>query len=94
EKLIDTLKVTELSDYDCLERDLALIKLKIPANRRGEIRDLVEIFRARIADVTERHMIVEISGNEDKIKAFVRLATPFGIAEMVRAGRIAIKRGD
>ena len=94
EKLIDTLKVTEMSEHDCIEHDLALIKLKIPANRRGEIRDLVEIFRARIADVGERHMIVEIAGSEDKIQAFVRLVTPFGIAEMVRAGRIAIKRGD
>ena len=94
EKLIDTLKVTELSDFDCIERDLALIKLKIPSNRRSEIRDLVEIFRARIADVSERHMIVEVAGSEDKIQAFVRLVTPFGITEMVRAGRIAIRRGD
>ena len=94
EKLIDTLKVSELSDHDCIEQDLALIKLKIPANRRSEIKDLVEIFRARIADVGERHMIVEIAGNEDKIQSFVRLVTPFGISEMVRAGRIAIKRGD
>lgn len=94
EKLIDTLKVSELSGADCVERDLALIKLKAPASRRGEIRNLTEIFRARIADVSERHMIVEVSGGEDKIEAFVGLAAPFGIVEMVRAGRIAIKRGD
>lgn len=94
EKLIDTLKVTELSDYDCIERDLALVKLKILPSRRGELRDLVEIFRARIVDVSERHMVVEVAGDEEKIQAFVRLATPFGIVEMVRAGRIAIKRGD
>ncbi|MDR1519289.1 MAG: acetolactate synthase small subunit [Planctomycetota bacterium] len=94
EKLVDTIKVSELAGSACLERDLALIKLKAPPNRRGEVRDLVDIFRARIADVTERHMTVEISGDEEKLQAFIRLAAPFGIAEMARAGRIAIKRGD
>ncbi|MDR2390125.1 MAG: acetolactate synthase small subunit [Planctomycetota bacterium] len=94
EKLIDTIKVTELSDYDCIERDLALIKLKVPSARRGEMRDLADIFRGRIADVTERHMTVEISGDEEKIQAFLRIAAPFGIIEMARAGRIAIRRGD
>jgi acetolactate synthase, small subunit len=94
EKLIDTLKVSELSDASFVERDLALIKVKIPAARRSEVMNLVEIFRARIADVSERHMIVEISGGEDKIQSFVKLAAPFGISEMVRAGRIAIKRGE
>jgi acetolactate synthase-1/3 small subunit len=94
EKLVDTIKVSELAGSACLERDLALIKLKAPPNRRGEVRDLADIFRARIADVTERHMTVEISGDEEKLQAFIRLAAPFGIAEMARAGRIAIKRGD
>ena len=94
EKLVDTLKVGELSESARIERDLALIKLRMPPARRGEMRDLADIFRARIADVTERHMTVEISGDEDKIEAFVRLAAPFGIVEMVRAGRVVIKRGD
>ncbi len=94
EKLIDTLKVSELTESPCVERDFALIKLKIPANKRGEVKELADIFRARIADVSERHMIVEISGSEEKIQNFVKLAAPFGISEMVRAGRIAIKRGE
>lgn len=94
EKLIDTLKVSELSETACVERDLALVKVKIPPNRRSEMADLAVIFRARIADVSERHMVVEISGDEEKIDAFIHLASPFGIVEMVRAGRIAIKRGD
>ncbi|MDR3077624.1 MAG: acetolactate synthase small subunit [Planctomycetota bacterium] len=94
EKLIDTHKVVELSQASCVERDLALVKVKVPAARRGEMRDLADIFRARIADVTDRHMIVEVSGSEDKIQAFLRLAAPFGVAEMARSGRIAIKRGD
>ena len=94
EKLVDTLKVTELSEADCVERDLALIKMKAPPPRRGEIKDLVELFRAGIADVSEKHMIVEITGSEDKIRAFIRLATPLGIVEVVRAGRVVMKRGD
>ncbi len=94
EKLIDTLKVTELSQDKCVERDLALIKLKVPAQRRAEVANLADLFRARIVDVGERHMIVEVVGDVDKIQAFIKLAAPFGIVEMVRAGRIAIKRGE
>ena len=94
EKLVDTLKVSELTESPCVERDFALIKLKIASGRRGEFKDLVEIFRAKIADISERHMIVELSGSEEKIQAFIKLAAPFGIVEMVRAGRIAIKRGE
>lgn len=93
EKLIDTLKVIELTDSDCIERDLALIKVKVPAAKRGEFNDLVQIFQARVVDIGERHMIVEVEGNEKKIDTFTKLVSPFGISEMVRAGRIAIKRG-
>ena len=93
EKLIDTLKVTELTDADCVERDLALIKVKVPAAKRSEFRDLVDIFNARIVDIGDKHMIVELAANERKIETFINLATPFGISEMVRAGRIALKRG-
>ncbi len=94
EKLIDTLKVSELSEAKRIERDLALIKVKAPPQRRAEVTNLADLFRARIVDVGERHMIVEVVGDEEKIQSFVRLAAPFGISEMVRAGRIAIKRGE
>ena len=94
EKLIDTLKVSELSEARCVERDLALVKMTVPQKRRAEVTNLVDLFHARIVDVSERHMIAEVVGNEEKIETFVKLAAPFGIAEMVRAGRIAIKRGE
>ncbi len=93
-KLIDTIKVTELSDSPCIESDLALVKIKAPTVRRGEVLDLINIFRARVSDVSEKHIIVELSGTEDKIQSFLKLAAPFGISEMVRAGRIAMKKGD
>ncbi len=94
EKLIDTLKVSELSELKRVERDLALIKMNVPPKRRAEATNLADLFRARIVDVSEKHMIVEVVGDEEKIETFVKLAAPFGIAEMVRAGRIAIKRGE
>ncbi len=93
EKLIDTLKVTELTDADCVERDLALVKVKVSPQKRAEFKALVDVFSARIVDVGEKHMIVELAAPEKAIAAFTALAAPFGILEMVRAGRIAIKRG-
>ena len=93
-KLIDTLKVTDLLDTPCVESDLALVKIKAAGPRRGEILDLANLFNARIADVSERTIIVEISGDEDKFASFLKLAAPYGIAEMVRAGRVVMKRGD
>lgn len=93
-KLIDTLKVTELSDSPCVEIDLALIKVKAQADRRGEILNLAAIFHAKIADVSDRHLIVEVTGDETRLDAFLKLLEPYGIVEMVRAGRIVMKRGD
>lgn len=94
EKLIDTLKVTELSQSRCIERDLALVKVKVLPQKRAEVSNLADLFHARVVDVGERHMIIEVVGDEEKIQTFVKLAAPFGISEMVRAGRIAIKRGE
>lgn len=93
-KLIDTLKVVELTDAPIVASDLALVKIKAPSARRGEVLDLANIFKARIADVSDKTMIVEISGSEEKIESFLRLATPFGIVEMMRAGRLAMKREE
>lgn len=93
-KLIDTLKVTELLDTPCVESDLALVKIKASSAKRGEVLDLANLFRARIADVSEKSIIVEVSGSEETLTSFIKLATPYGIAEMVRAGRVVMKRGD
>lgn len=94
DKLVDTYKVTDLSDTPAVERDLALVRLKLPPQRRGEVIELVEIFRGHIVDVTEKQMIVEVSGDEEKISAFLRVLKPFGISEMARTGRIALRRGE
>ena len=84
--------VQDFSGHDYVERDLMLIKVSTENGRRGEIRELVDIFRGRIVDVGANHVMIEISGRENKIEAFVERMREFGILEMVRTGRIAMLR--
>lgn len=71
-----------------------LIKVKTAAGERSEIKELCEIFRGRIVDVSSGHVMIEISGQERKIEAFIEAMRPFGILELVRTGRIALLRGS
>ncbi len=92
-KLIDTIKVKDLTDTPHVERELALIKVHTATPRaRDEVLRLVEIFRCRIVDVSPETYTVEITGTEDKVNAFIELVKPFGIKEMARTGKIAMKR--
>ena len=68
------------------------MKVNTANDRRAEIKELVEIFRGRIVDVSQTHVMVEISGQEGKLEAFIELMRPIGILEMVRTGRIALQR--
>jgi len=93
EKIVTVVRVDDVSSQNHVERDLMLIKVKAPAgNVRSEIRELVEIFRGKIVDVGADELMIEISGGEEKIVAFIDLMRPFGIAELVRTGRIAMVR--
>lgn len=92
EKIVTVVQVQDVSVRDYIERDLMLIKLKAAAGKRSEIRELTDIFRGRVVDVSEDELIVEISGQERKIEAFIELMRPFGIVELVRTGRIGIVR--
>ena len=92
EKVVTVVKVLDFAGEDCIERDLMLMKVSTGNSRRHEIRELVEIFRGRIVDVSEEHVMIEISGQESKIEAFIDLMRDFGILEMVRSGRIAMLR--
>ena len=92
-KLISTLKVQDLGDADFIERDLALVKVNIPAGKRGEVLEIVDIFRGNIVDVGQKDLVVELSGQESKIQALVDLLRPYGIKEMTRTGSIAMTRG-
>ncbi len=92
EKLVTVVKVLDISTADYVERDLMLIKVNVPPERRGEIRELSDIFRGRIVDVGPHQIMVEIAGPEKKIEAFIDLMRPYGIKELVRSGRIALVR--
>ncbi|HRA90524.1 MAG TPA: acetolactate synthase small subunit, partial [Planctomycetaceae bacterium] len=91
-KIITVVKVQNFSGSDFVERDLMLIKVSTENGRRGEIRELADIFRGRIVDVGATHVMIEISGRENKIEAFIERMREFGILEMVRTGRIAMLR--
>ena len=92
-KLIDVVRVTELSDMDCVSREMALIKVRSTTQTRSEIIQMVDIFRANIVDVSTESMIIEVTGDEDKIESLYTLLKPFGVREMMRTGRVAMNRG-
>ncbi len=93
EKIVTVVRVDDISSQDHVERDLMLIKVAAQPGRRSEINELAQIFRARIVDVAADMVMLEISGKEQKIEAFIELMRPFGIIELVRTGRIAMVRG-
>ncbi len=93
-KLIDVVSISDLSDQRTVARELALIKVESSPSNRGEIVQLVHLFRAAIVDVGLQSLVIEITGEEDKINALANLLKPFGIKEMMRTGRVAMVRGQ
>jgi len=93
-KLIDVIKIKELDKSDSVSRELALIKVNATAASRSEIIQIVEIFRAKIVDVSKSTLTVEISGSSEKVEALEDMLRQFGIKEIVRTGTIAIERGN
>lgn len=91
-KLVNVIKVYDFTSEDHIERELVLIKVAVSADTRAEILSIVEIFRARVVDVSPRSYTVEMTGDEKKIGAITELLRPFGIREIVRTGRIAMAR--
>ena len=94
QKIVTVVQVEDISSQDFVERDLMLIKVSAPPGRRGEIRELCDIFRGRIVDVASESLMVEIAGQERKIESFIELMRPFGILALTRTGRIALVRGQ
>ncbi len=93
DKLIDVVKVTDITEDSLVARELALVKIKATPLTRSEIIQIVDIFRANIVDVAADSVVVEVSGDEDKLESLLRLFKGFGIMEIARTGRIAITRG-
>ena len=92
-KQIDVIQVADLVNQPMVRRDLALIKVAASQERRSEIMQLVEVYRCRIVDVDNDSLIVEITGDDEKINSFTEVLRPFGILEMVRTGVVAMARG-
>lgn len=93
DKIIEVIKIFDLNGNDVVAREIALIKVKATAATRGEIIQIVDVFRANVVDVAANSLMVEVTGDEDKIDSLVNLLRGFGIKEMVRTGRIALSRG-
>jgi len=93
DKIIDVIKISDITDESMIERELALIKVKTTPETRGEVIQIVDIFRANIVDVAPESLIVEATGDEDKINSLFKLLQSFGIKEMARTGRVAMTRG-
>lgn len=94
DKLIDVVRVTDITAENIVTRELALIKVEASPQNRSEIIQLVDIFRANIVDVAIDTAIIEVTGDENKVDSLVQLLEPFGIRETMRTGRIAIQRGS
>ncbi len=92
-RLIDVIRITDFVETPHVERELALVKVHAPPGKRGEIIELVEVFRAKIVDVSRRTLTVELSGDADKVDAFIDLIKPYGVVELARTGRIVLARG-
>ena len=93
-KLVDVIKVIDLTGEDHVEREMILLKVNAEPAYRAEILRIADIFRAKVVDVTPLTYTLEATGDESKVNAIVELLRPFGIQELVRTGKIAIARGS
>ena len=93
-KLVNVIEVEDVTNLPDVSRDLALIKVRVDNQTRGEVMQLCDIFRARIVDATRETVIVEITGDDQKITSMVELLRPIGIMEMVRTGVVTMTRGQ
>jgi acetolactate synthase I/III small subunit len=92
-KLVNVISVENISPKPVVFRDLAMIKVAATEASRGTIMQLVDVFRARVVDVSPESLIIEITGTEDKIDGLVEMLRPYGVLEMARTGRVAMSRG-
>jgi len=93
-KLIDVIKVTDISEKEYVEREMALIRVKAEAHTRAEVLRVIDIFRGKVVDVSARSYAVEVTGTASKIQAVIDILRPIGIKEIIRTGTIAMARAD
>lgn len=93
-KLMDVITISEIDDSHSVKRELGLIKIDAKNEKRSAILEIVSIFRARVIDVTNSSMIIEITGDQSKVSAMISMLEEYGIKEVIRTGITAIARGD
>ncbi len=93
-RLIEVLKVSDVTADPNVARELVMLKVHAPSNRRAELSSLADVFEAKIVDVAHDSLMLELTANPDKVENFIELLRPFGIREMVRTGRVAMVRGS
>lgn len=91
-KLVNVVEVVDFKEGQAVERELVLVKVKADAKNRSEIVQIADIFRAKIVNLATDNLIVELTGTDDKVNALLSLLEPFGILELARTGRLALKR--
>lgn len=91
-KLVEVIEVIDLTTEDYVERELAMVKIAANVKQRSDVIEITNIFRAKVVDMGADAMIVEVTGTQAKVKAFIDMMRPFGIKELVRTGRIAASR--
>jgi len=92
-KMINVIDVADVTEEPCVIRETALIKIKANAANRAEVMNIADIYRARIGDVATESLIVEVTGDSEKVNSIADLLKPFGIMEMARTGQLAMTRG-
>jgi len=93
-KLVEVIKVVELDREASVNRELLLVKVKADAGSRGEVLELVQLFRAKVVDVATDAVTIQIVGNQAKLEDFLRVLEPYGVRELVQSGVVAIGRGS
>ncbi len=92
-KLVEVIKIVELDGGASVSRELLLVKVKADASTRGQVLEVVQLFRAKVVDVATDAVTVQVVGNQDKLEDFLRIIEPFGVRELVQSGMVAIGRG-
>jgi acetolactate synthase-1/3 small subunit len=92
-KLVNVIKIVELDPSTSVQRELLLVKVKADVQTRGNVLEAVELFRAKVVDVSTDSLTIEATGSRDKLEAMLRVLEPFGIRELVQSGVVAIGRG-
>ncbi|MBI9070085.1 MAG: acetolactate synthase small subunit [Melioribacteraceae bacterium] len=93
-RLIDTIKVIDLTEHQTIERELALVKVNFQKSNYSEVKDVCDIFRGNVVDINNKTVTLEITGPPAKIDAAINVLLPLGIIEVARSGMVALKRGD